>query len=157
MADQIQLADLPARRYLGVHRVVDPDDIGQACAEEYPRLSGWLNAHGVAPDGPPTLLLHSLEWDEGPVQITPAFFVPIQVEPDRDDPELVTGQTPSGQALVSTHVGPYSELRRAWEEMLSRAELLNRQVAGTPWEVHHDDPRVVAPEQLRTELILPLH
>lgn len=40
MADQIQLADLPARRYLGVHRVVDPDDIGQACAEEYPRLSG---------------------------------------------------------------------------------------------------------------------
>lgn len=156
MADEIRLTDLPARRYLGIHRRVDRDDIGRACAEAFPRVSGWLNARGVAPDGPPALLLHSLDWEDGPVQITPAFFVPVTVEPAGDDPELVTGQTPGGQALVATHVGPYSRLRRAWETMLAQAELLNRPVNGTPWEVHPDDPTVVAPERLRTELVLPL-
>jgi effector-binding domain-containing protein len=156
MSDRIQMTELSPRHYIGIRRRVPRANISQALDEAFPRVRSWLNARGITPDSPPAVLFDVVDWDSDQWEITPAIFLPTPADPTNDDPELITGQTASGQALVTTHVGPYDGLPQTWQAVLDRAKELNRPVNGVPWEVYLDDPRVVDEEQLRTEIVVPL-
>jgi effector-binding domain-containing protein len=149
----IETKTLPARRYVGVRRLVKHDGIGPACGEILPRLAAWLGAKGVAPQGPPTLLYHGLNRETGECDIEPALFVATPIDGEGD---IHAGMTAGGEVLTTTHVGPYSALGQSWEAIFSRAQELKRRVSHSSWEVYVDDPQAVAPANLRTQLFLPI-
>lgn len=75
-------------------------------------------------------------------------------------PEGLTYQTlPGGRWAVFRHVGPYDTLWQTWQAayrdwLPSSGETLRDTV---PFEDYVDDPSKVAPAQLRTDILIPIH
>jgi AraC family transcriptional regulator len=153
MTMQIEVQTIPPRRYVGVRRVVKHDAIGPTFGEAMSRLVAWLRSQGVPPAGPPAILYHQMNHTAGDCDIEPALFVAGAV---RGEGDIHVGEVAGGEALVGIHVGPYSILGQSWDAMRARAQELGRKVSQSPWEVYLDDPRLVALEELRTELYLPV-
>ncbi len=153
MTIQIEVRRIAPRRYVGVRRVVKHDGIGPTFGEIMPRLMAWLGGQGVPPEGPPAIFYHEMNHTTGDCDIEPAMFVATAV---RGGGDIRVGEVAGGEVLVGTHVGPYSTLGQSWDAIMARAQELGRNVTQSPWETYVDDPRLVAPEKLRTELYLPM-
>ena len=71
---------------------------------------------------------------------------------------LSTGVLPGGRMAVFLHKGPYSGAAAAWEKVID--ELLPAMglamAASGPFEVYLDDDAVTPPEELRTEICIPV-
>jgi AraC family transcriptional regulator len=71
---------------------------------------------------------------------------------------LVEKKLPAGRYARTTHVGPYSQLGDVWSrffgEWLPRSE--HRVGEGSSYEVYRNTPADVPPEELRTDLYLPI-
>lgn len=63
---------------------------------------------------------------------------------------------PGGEMAVATHVGPYDRLHETYHAMEGWLAEQGRIAGGPMWEVYLDDPQSVAPEALRTEVVIPL-
>jgi effector-binding domain-containing protein len=54
------------------------------------------------------------------------------------------------------HAGPYAGLGQAWgrlESLIREGELAS---AAPGWESYVDDPQLVPPDRLRTEIVIPI-
>lgn len=75
-----------------------------------------------------------------------------------DDPAVAVRHLPGGRYAAATHLGPYAGLAAAWDEVCSRlipaAGLRFR--AGECFEVYVNDPNTVPPEQIRTDVYVPV-
>jgi AraC family transcriptional regulator len=71
---------------------------------------------------------------------------------------LVEKRLPAGRFAHATHLGPYDKLAETWEE-LEAWVLANGHTPtkGTSHEVYRNTPMTARPEELRTELYLPIH
>jgi effector-binding domain-containing protein len=59
-------------------------------------------------------------------------------------------ETPAGEVVTTTHVGPYSELRRGYDALLAWCTVHGRTPRGPSWEVYGDWAE--DPAELVTEL-----
>lgn len=83
----------------------------------------------------------------------------IRVEAGIDMPEGLNEVTlPAGRHIVVTHKGPYSGLAAAWDTLYST--ILPQQdvlpANSAPFEIYLNDPMNTAPEDLITEICVPL-
>jgi AraC family transcriptional regulator len=71
---------------------------------------------------------------------------------------LVEMRLPAGRFAHATHLGPYDKLAETWEK-LEAWLLANGHVPtkGTSHEVYRNTPMIAPPEELRTDLYLPIH
>jgi DNA-binding transcriptional MerR regulator len=65
-------------------------------------------------------------------------------------------ELPAGPVAVARHVGPYEEMGLADLALHAWAEEQGREQAGPLRELYRNDPAVVPPEALETDVILPL-
>jgi effector-binding domain-containing protein len=74
----------------------------------------------------------------------------VQVAWRFDDIEDVfRAETPGGEAMTATHVGPYDRLGETYDEIARAAAEAGRRLAGVNWEIYGDwgpDPRKVETE-----------
>lgn len=98
--------------------------------------------------GPPVLLYYDEEFNPAKVDVEVAWPVP--------DGNLVTRVLPAVRAATCMHVGPYDGLNDAYEALFAWINQ-NGYRALTPMrEVSYNDPQVTSPEQLVTEMIIPV-
>ena len=109
----------------------------------------------------------------GRVPITPEGPAIARYEPTSDGFDVAAGfpvppasTTPAGlqrleldevEAAHTTHVGPYSELHTAYDDLQAAAEAADRAVAsgGPTWEEYWSEPGTPE-DQIRTEIYWPL-
>lgn len=154
MAAQIELVTIPPRSYVGVRRTVQQDGIAPACAEIFPRLWKHLMDNSVQPEGMPAVIYHTVDRGTGEFHIQPALFIASPL-PQLDD-DMSVGETPGGEVLTATHVGPYARLGETWHALFERAESMGRRVSKSSWEIYVDDPGRVEVDELRTEIFVPV-
>lgn len=66
--------------------------------------------------------------------------------------EVVCEAVSAGRAARAVHVGPYQELRRAWEPLLAWIEAQGLSSSGVQWELYGDWEE--DPARLRTEVFV---
>ncbi|QXT62311.1 GyrI-like domain-containing protein [Tessaracoccus palaemonis] len=146
----IELAATPLAvvRYEGISL----DGLPAAFDEGFPALGNLVGAGALDPTGP-ALALYRGE-PEGIFDLEVGFPVSTILDGPlpAGDVSVVGSQLPAGPALATTHVGTYDGLGAAWADLTARAPALP---TGVWVEVYVTDPSV-APEELRTDLILPL-
>jgi AraC family transcriptional regulator len=99
---------------------------------EFPGLIGRLADIGVAPAGPPFVrYLHTGD------QLEVELGVPV---PQRELDGIECSALPAGRVAVWRHVGPYSELRAACEQLEQSVERLGEEPAGPFWESYVTNP-----------------
>lgn len=153
MAATIEVKKITPRPYVGIRRTVAHDGIGPACAESFPRVAQWLGAKGIAPAGPPIVVYHAVDPKTGEFDAQPGFFV---AAPARGEGDVTAGETAGGEALFTVHVGSYATLGETWEKVFAHAKTIKRNVSKSSWEVYLNTPADVPPDELRTEIYVPL-
>jgi effector-binding domain-containing protein len=75
---------------------------------------------------------------------------------DVDPGAVGASALPGGRVAVVTHVGPYATLGDTWRRGEASLAEARERGSGPAWELYVDDPDLVAPDRLRTEITFPL-
>ena len=139
-------------RHTAAIRMTRPvDQIGPAMGEAFPRLYQAVGSAGMEPAGMPLARYYEFGEEEATfecaIPLAAAFTASGDVQPS-----TVGG----GEAAFGLHVGPYETIGQTWGALMAWVAEQGRAPAGPTWEVYVDDPGEVAPDQLRTELYVPL-
>jgi effector-binding domain-containing protein len=126
-----------------------PDAVAPAMAEAFQELGAFVGSHGIAVVGPPLTVYH--DYDRGNVTMDIGFPVAAAALGQATG-DVKAGQTPSGKALKITHRGPYETLAKTYAE-IEKAGIAR---SAYSWEVYPNDPSTTPPEQLVTEIFMPV-
>lgn len=135
------------------HRGVTLDQLRTLFDRTFQALAQAIKAGLFIPVGPALAVYHGDPAATFDVEIGfPASGVPTQAIPTAAG-DIHASALPAGPAAVLSSVGSYDALTGAWQKLTSEA-------TGTPtgvWiEVYVSDPATTAPDDLRTDLVLPL-
>jgi len=135
-----------------VKRAATPaTELGSVIDQTFPALFGRLAELGVTPAGPP--FVRYLETGD---DLEGELGVPVSDDLDLDGVEQST--LPGGRLAVWRHVGPYSELRAACEQLERAVAQAGEEPAGPFWESYVTDPAEEPDASKRvTEIYQPLH
>lgn len=114
----------------------------------YQVLLGEIAAAGKAPAGPPIMLYFDAEFNPERVDLELAWPV--------DDPNLANETLPAVTAAVTMHIGPYEDMPHAYAAVYEWANQNGYEPVNPMREIYYNDPSSVPPEQLATEVILPV-
>jgi AraC family transcriptional regulator len=72
--------------------------------------------------------------------------------------EVVEKRLPPGRYARATHIGPYATLASAWSRMMGECvpRSGNHIARGPCYEIYRNDPSNTRPEELRTDLYVPV-
>ena len=134
-------------------------DMGRLFATYLPLVFDRLGAAGVRPAGAAFGRYHQFNPDAVDVEIG----IPVAAPPD-GFPSLAdaapgepgTSSLPGGLVAVVTNVGPYENLRRAYDDLHEWIHAQGRDEGDGPWESYIDDPGDTDSAQLRTEIVWPV-
>lgn len=152
---QVEVRRREAQRLATVRHVGPYPSIGQAFA----RLGALAGPAGLFAqpnvemialyhDDPDTVAAAELRSDAG-ITVPPGVALPAG---------LVEAWIPAGRYACATHVGPYSLLGDVWSRLMGEwlPKSGQRLGEGTGFEIYRNDPMTVPPNELRTEIYLPL-
>lgn len=146
-ASPVSYRTIPDQHVLSIRDVAERDAIGAWCEDAYGRLYAQLEATGVSPDG-----------DAGATYSDPFFTY------DRGDVEAfvpVAAGTPGARILVgghfaiALHVGPFTELDRAYAALGTHVAEHSTVAPGPIREIYLD-PTDDDPDTPRTEVCWPI-
>jgi hypothetical protein len=162
-AVDVALADLDAAAVFAV-RVVQPmrdTDVGRLVDRWYPELGARIAAAGLEVAGPPYIRYRDFGGETADVELgfpvaggAAERRLPREVELVPGEPGLTT--LAGGRAAVGIHVGAYAGLHGTWREVEAWIAAHGLAVAGAPWESYVDNPDLVPPELLRTQVVMPV-
>jgi DNA-binding transcriptional MerR regulator len=109
---------------------------------------GEILQAGRAPAGPPFVLYYDEEFNPERVDVEVAFPV--------SDPAIATRTIPATSAATTVHVGPYDKLADAYAAVYGWANDNGYESVLPMRDVYTNDPENTPPDQLVTEVILPV-
>jgi AraC family transcriptional regulator len=127
-------------------------------SEAFARL-GDLAGHAGLLNVRPTMLAIYHDDPEATPESELRSDAAIVIPPDVRVPDgLTEQQVPGGRYAKTTHLGPYSELGDTWARFMGQwlPSSNERLGSGVTYEIYLNTPAEVPPEQLRTELYMPL-
>ena len=149
----VQILDRPALRIAAVRHRGPPQEVGAA----FDRLMAWAGPRGIAM--PPAVGVAVYLSDM--MTVPPADQIALAgltVGPDvRGDDLVEIHEVPGGKQAVLLYKGPYAQIGKGYQELFGWLPTSGEEPAHQPcFEINLNDPRQTAPEDLLTELCLPL-
>lgn len=121
-----------------------PADIGPA----FETILREMQEKKIIPTGAPMIVYYDEEFNPQKVDFEVAWPV--------DDQAFANMVYSGGLAAVCTHVGPYDQLCSAYEAAFTWINENGYKVAGPLREIYPNDPSVTPPEELVTQVIIPV-
>jgi DNA-binding transcriptional MerR regulator len=146
----VRLRDVPEIMVYSERRVMK--DIHHELPQLLRRLLDELNAKGVICAGAPILMYYDNFYD--------GSFDPNNVDVEVgwpvNDPTVATNKLPAVRAAGLTYVGPYDGLEDAYAAVFTWLNENGCQGSFPTREISINDPAVTPPEQLVTDILIPL-
>ena len=155
MATEVTVKRTDFRTVAFIHRKANFSQIPQAIGQLY----GWIQRKGYIPTGPPMGVYFNALEQVGPEDLVWEIHAPIggSVVPGGPDEQGIGIKTVEGVEVASAmHKGPYDQVGTVYQEMLAWLAGKGYQVAGPAEEVYLNDPSTTAPQELLTEVRLPI-
>ena len=151
MEPEVDLRRLPAQEVLAVRREVSLATIGTAMDSAFAALWRHVTETGAQPAGPPFVLY--LEPPQGEFSVE--VCVPVTANAVKGE-GIEVRELPAAEVATLVHHGPYDGLSASWQQLREWVRASGRTAGGPAREVYVSDPRGCAPQDLRTELVIPL-
>jgi AraC family transcriptional regulator len=110
--------------------------------------------------GPPLFLCHEISPEavmaaneKGTATVEVAWPVSGTVKGSRD---MKVYELPGGKMVHTVHRGPYESCEPTYLKIFTRIETQGLNISGPIREVYPNDPRVVRPEEIITEIFVPV-
>ncbi|MGY4644102.1 GyrI-like domain-containing protein [Cellulomonas sp. URHB0016] len=156
------LVTRPQVSYVGIRRPVTMTTF-HLVADRFPDVFAWLDAHSLAPAGPPFFRYHVIDMER---EMLVEAGVPVDEPIAAVDGDVTPGVLPAGTYAVTTHVGHPEELVQVTADLLDygdvhgwvwdRQDTSDGDAWGARLELLLTDPRV-EPDMSRWETQLAFH
>ncbi|MGW3150763.1 MerR family transcriptional regulator [Streptomyces sp. NPDC001177] len=147
---EVTLSREPERRLAVVRTVCTPAEIGEKVEECTGRLLPALGRAGVAWE-PPLWALYPLDLDE-----RTEIAVGMQVPRSEGTPGLEFEALPGGLVAETVHIGPYGQLRLAYNALFAAIHERGLRPQAPVRETYLVGPAEAPQEELMTRLIIPV-
>jgi len=157
----VKKVNLKSQLVLGIREIGDYSKVKPLLT----RLFLYVNSRGIETAGHPIFLCHEesaekLKDSEGRVKADIEVCVPVkeEVEPDSEGMELGVAfyKLKGGKFAKIIHKGPYEKCEKAYDEIFQWIIDNGYGVSGPVREVYTNDQEVVEPEELITEVYVPI-
>ena len=149
---EIELTQQSPRHFVGIRRKVHTSELAAFFSEALPKVMGWIHEKGIAPASAPMAMWCAMDMETGIADTHAGCFVKTEVE---GEGEITAGVSSGGDVLKLVHRGGYDTMGQSWGRVFAHAGELGRR-PGAGWEIYVDDPGKVEPDDLRTEIYLPV-
>jgi effector-binding domain-containing protein len=113
-----QIQERAEQHYAGIRTLVTMASLGEAVDTGFPELFGWLQEHGIAPDGPPFIRYLVIDMEHGLEIELGVPVASVVTESGRVRP----GVLPAGRYVMLRHIGPYDGLIASNAALLAWAQ-----------------------------------
>jgi effector-binding domain-containing protein len=153
---EYSVVETEAITFLYINRKIDykTDNVQAIYAESFGKLNTFLVTKNLMTAGMPMAINRS--WDSTNMIGDVDIAMPIASKGLKFDGEIQVGQIPAGRALKAVSKGPYELIFTSYPPVLKYIEYNSFEFAGPSWEVNANDPTMVKPEDILTEIIFPI-
>ena len=150
--ETVETATLPIL-YVRQTTSMEPEEIGKAMGVAFGTLGAFIGRAGVKPTGPAVAVYRNMR--EGGMDVDVGF--PASPEDiGKAEGDVQAGEIPACKALKAVHHGPYPKLRETWGAVHAKMKEDGHPMPSFGWEVYLSDPQNTAPEDLLTEVYMPI-
>lgn len=132
---------------------MDQAEIGAATGNGFQQVYTYLMTAGVAPTGA-ALSVYTSPPSDG-LNFHVGFGV-SESDLDKAGGGVSGAILPAQQAIRYLHKGPYAGLGAVYGEIQKHLDDKGLACTGPSWEIYLNDPSTVAPEDLETEVFMPV-
>lgn len=125
----------------------------------FEKIYGWLQAGGHVPQGMPVAIYLNDPAEVDPVEALWELWAPVErdaVPCEQDAEGQSIKRIPVMTVATTMHQGPYEEVGAAYERLMAWIAERGLEVSGPPMEAYLNDPYEVPPEQILTEVMIPV-
>lgn len=152
MSYQCEINDYQVRPTLVVRTHVAVQDLPQTLGSAFGAVIAWLGQAGQQPAGPPFVAYHNMDMQA--LDIEAGF--PVFAAMDGQD-DVQASEIPGGKYASCLHIGPYDEVKAAYEALGQYSAQHGYQPTGVSYEFYLDDRETTPPQDLQTQVLFPLH
>lgn len=146
-----ELREAQPRPTLAMRIRTPASGLPQRLGEVYGAIFRYMEELGAAPAGPPYVAYSNMDMSDLDAE---AGFPVVTALPGRGD--IVPGLIPGGRQAVCLHVGPYAGCGAAYDALMGWMAAHGYEPTRAAYEFYLNDPALVAPEALRTEIVFPI-
>lgn len=148
----VDVQTVPARSFAAVRFHATEEEMPKMMGEAFAAVMGYLGRAGIALAGAAVARFDSPPGDG--FDVAAGFLVGAPVD---GDGTVVSEELPAGEVAHVTHIGPYEDMRAAYEALRNGVGELGRALSdGEPmWEEYWSPPGT-PPELNRTEIYWPV-
>ncbi len=154
--DEIAIVDVPAQKVLGITKTGNY----QLIPELLMQVIGYTVSEKITIAGPPVFLCHEVspesvkeanEKGTAVVEVAWPVFGPV-----RGDKEIRSYELPGGKMVRTVHRGPYEACEPTYLRLFEWIGKKGLTISGPVREVYLNDPHEVMPEEITTEILVPV-
>jgi effector-binding domain-containing protein len=152
MGYEVTVNEVPACTVIAKRHQVDTDAIGPAIQTTFAEVYGWISRSDRTPTGEPFVIYHERpSADSGwAIEVCAPVSGPMEVPAG-----YILEEMPPTTVATTTHVGPYTQLDAAYEEIERFIRSHELEIGGPPREIYLTGPEV-APNHTRTRIEFPV-
>lgn len=154
MPYDIELESVPDRRVASTRMHTDLDTMPSDLADAFQRIVQVIDGAGRQPSGRPLVVFHDIIDVDEPGEI--AVAIPIDGEGSAPVGNVTFTELVGGQAAVTTHRGPYSQIAPAYHAITDWMVARGYEADGPPREIYLSDPSAVDEADLLTRVEWPV-
>lgn len=153
--DEITIVDVKPQLVAGITKVGHYKLI----AELLPKLYEYAGSKGAQFAGPPVFVCHetaeqAMEADKtGTAKVEVAAPIAEKI-PETDEIKCYT--LPGGKMAKTIHKGPYEQCGPTYEKLFKWLGENGKKITGQTREIYLNDPHEVGPDELLTEIYVPI-
>lgn len=126
-------------------------DLSDVLTREYGRIMERLGKQGLRPSGPPFVIYRNLDMQD--LDIEAGFPV---ADAFVNDGDVVLSEIPAGRVATCMYTGPYDRIGEAYDGLMAWMEEQGVHGTGPAYEFYLNDPADTPPEQLQTDIRIPI-
>lgn len=156
MDTEVSLIEIPPQTVLGIRKKGHYADI----AVLFPELFEYICGNGIGIAGMPMFICHEAGKEEA-MAADQAGIADIELAvPVEGDPvgsgDIKRYTLPGGKMARTFHKGPYEACEPAYMKIFGWIVEHDYRISGPIRELYHNDPNEVKPEDILTEILIPV-
>lgn len=151
MTHQFELRDRQPQPTLVIRTRASVQDMPQVLGQAWGAIMHYAGPTGHQPSGAPFVAYHNMDMQDLDLEIGFPFAQKLEGEG-----EVLAGEIPGGKAAGCLHVGPYDQLRAAYEALGKWMEANGYTPRGVAYESYLNDPHTTPPDELQTDIFFTL-
>lgn len=151
----VGVVDVPQSSYIGLTTDSTMDALGESMSKTLPTVYQAATTNNLEMSGPVMAIYNRMNMKAQNCTYTSA--IPVDTTSSIEAPVHI-GQIQEGKALKVIHTGSYEHLGNAWATAIGnqRFQKLKPSKQQAPFEIYISDPEDTAPEDLITEVYVPV-